>query len=334
MREFAVNRANKVGEIFDSLKKLESRLQIPEQPTIPILDGLEESAAMIARRREAEVAVKEYKGAVREALKTVQSWSADDPTFTMYRGVFNKEVVVSASEEIDDLVRMAEERYRLKLPPGYKDSGKVDGGIGDFLIWKAILSLGASRKKSLLFISGDDKADWWHRSNDIPLFPRVELIDEYRRASGGKAFRIASLSRLLELHDVKADIVEAIRAQEAEDRRPIRRVLECPYSSNEFTYAFRDVQPITGMPVCPFCNRHFHAHIHGDEVVCRARNQKKSFDINADMHEARQLVVCSSCGFPNRIIGKMAHGDMKIQMCDECDRQMMCVSTDSGIVDM
>jgi hypothetical protein len=49
-------------------------------------------------------------------------------------------------------------RYKNKVPPGYKDASKDDGGIGDFLIWKTLLLLGEREKKGYGVCNREAKA--------------------------------------------------------------------------------------------------------------------------------------------------------------------------------
>jgi hypothetical protein len=63
---------------------------------------------------------------------------------------------------------------------------------------------------------GDEKADWWHRSNKQGALPRCELIDEFRRESGC-AFYMSSFSEFLKLFNAPEGIVSTIREQEKTD---------------------------------------------------------------------------------------------------------------------
>jgi hypothetical protein len=85
------------------------------------------------------------------------------------------------------------------IPPGYKDEGKEQNAIGDYLIWLTILDIGKSKQLPVLFVSGDEKSDWYHQSESQALYPRYELVDEYRRASGGHQFHMVNFSGFLDL---------------------------------------------------------------------------------------------------------------------------------------
>ena len=98
-------------------------------------------------------------------------------------------------KEIDDLYKIAESRYKNKIPPGYLDNEKLDICVdatliykkkfGDFLVWEQILSHCKENKiKQLVFITNDLKEDWWSKydaSGEKFNQPRPELIDEVNR---------------------------------------------------------------------------------------------------------------------------------------------------------
>lgn len=97
---------------------------------------------------------------------------------------------------VDDLYRQAEQRFKLKIPPGYQDAEKdkdgpdehVHGGIiykrkyGDFLVWQQILAHAkTSGSRAVIFVTDDGKEDWWRKIDaDGPktIGPRPELIEE------------------------------------------------------------------------------------------------------------------------------------------------------------
>jgi hypothetical protein len=97
------------------------------------------------------------------------------------------------------------------LPPGYKDQAKDDTGIGDYLVWMAILSLGEKHKKDLAFVTGEQKADWFVRSGKSGIYPRPELLAEYRAHSNGRSLRLLTLYELLSEMNAPATVVEDVK---------------------------------------------------------------------------------------------------------------------------
>ncbi|MBT3053650.1 MAG: DUF4935 domain-containing protein [Candidatus Thiodiazotropha sp. (ex Codakia orbicularis)] len=107
----------------------------------------------------------------------------------------------TSQDEMEDLFKEAEIRYKNAIPPGFEDSKKDDtnpddftyGGItykrkyGDLIVWKQLISYVSSESiKDIIFVTDDTKSDWWRfidsngRKN---VGVRPELTDElYREA--------------------------------------------------------------------------------------------------------------------------------------------------------
>ncbi len=126
----------------------------------------------------------------------MKGWRGDDPVTSLYAGIFGSGQTVAPVETDEQVIEELEYGIRHKVPPGYKDKAKDDQGIGDVLIWLSLLNLGRTRKKDLIFVTGEGKADWFVRAGGNPLYPRPELVDAYRQASG-RSLRLSSLHDLL-----------------------------------------------------------------------------------------------------------------------------------------
>jgi predicted nucleic acid-binding protein len=89
--------------------------------------------------------------------------------------------------------QVAEGRARVARsePPGYLDADKADspypeGPAGDYLVWRQSVEQARQRGLDLLFVTGDEKADWWWRHGPELLGPRQELVAEFARDCGGR----------------------------------------------------------------------------------------------------------------------------------------------------
>jgi hypothetical protein len=67
---------------------------------------------------------------------------------------FNKDEYITAIQE-------ANRRIEAKEPPGYRDKGKGFTPQGDYLLWNQVLTEAGRRRSDVLFITGDQKDDWW-----------------------------------------------------------------------------------------------------------------------------------------------------------------------------
>ncbi|MFO0448811.1 MAG: PIN-like domain-containing protein [Pseudomonadota bacterium] len=212
-REFVRLRAAKIAELSKAIASVRSDAGPRILPRYPLLDSTPEMRAAQGLQATAQSAAREYRDAVGKLSDVVAQWRWNDPVSQLYASVFDDSCVVSPSISKADFDSDVERRFTHNIPPGYKDKGKDDGGFGDVAIWHTILELGRTHKRHLIFVTGEEKPDWWHRS-DGPLFPRFELVEEYWRESGGRSFHIATLSHLLELLQASAAVVDEVRKEE------------------------------------------------------------------------------------------------------------------------
>lgn len=214
-REFIRHRDRKLADMIQGLNAKISRINIPDKNLSPLLEGVAGYDALANAANKLKTAHSEYISAHADIIKTIKAWRGDDPVTSVYRKVFTPPRIIEHEDAFDDVLSEWKARREAKVPPGYKDAAKEDSGIGDFLIWKSVLRLGASHKKDLVFVTGEEKADWFVRSEGEAIYPRPELIDEYRRASDGHHIRLSSLHELLSAMKVAPSVVNEVRDAES-----------------------------------------------------------------------------------------------------------------------
>lgn len=185
-REFARHRPTKVAELHQAIADRASRVVLPETPAYPLLETTAEYRDLAKAASDLEQARKAYQRATSTLLARIREWQWNDPVSLVYHSLFDQSCICEPLIDQDAALEELKRRYARKLPPGYKDASKEDGGVGDYLIWLTILEIGRTRKRPLLFVSGEEKQDWQHRSGGQGFLPRFELVDEYRRASLGQ----------------------------------------------------------------------------------------------------------------------------------------------------
>jgi uncharacterized protein YutE (UPF0331/DUF86 family) len=67
----------------------------------------------------------------------------------------------------------------------------------------------------ILWVINRIRYDWWHRIEGQALYPRYELIDEFRRESGGCSLHIIPFSSFLDLYGASESVVEEVREEES-----------------------------------------------------------------------------------------------------------------------
>jgi hypothetical protein len=138
-----------------------------------------------------------------------QTLTTSDPLKERIEEIFSGKVgpAFSNQDEVDKTNKQAEDRYKKKIPPGYKDEVKdkdnldeyVHNGVtykkkyGDYFVWTQLLTHTANNDlKKIIFVTDDGKEDWWLQidlEGPKTVGPRVELIDE--------AFRVGKLDTFL-----------------------------------------------------------------------------------------------------------------------------------------
>jgi len=102
-----------------------------------------------------------------------------DFIFCIFDGKVGKDFSENEKEEI---YRIGEERYFKKVPPGYMDMSKPEPDrYGDLLIWKQILAKATKEKELIVFVTNDEKEDWWLKSGGCTIAPRPELLREFHQ---------------------------------------------------------------------------------------------------------------------------------------------------------
>jgi PIN like domain len=214
VREFLKHRANRIRDVLRDLGNQASQIQVVADRRIGFLESDDGYKELI----ELSQKIKELKNSSLKVISQIgdrlRHGIGSDPVSSAYREIFVGRVI-----ELDDSInddQLKEEmfwRYRHSIPPGYKDKNKPDDGAGDFLIWKTILQIASSRQAHCIFVTEDAKSDWWVQSEGV-FQPRLELVEEYRRASGGRTLHLLPLSGLLEFLGAQSDAIDEARQLE------------------------------------------------------------------------------------------------------------------------
>ena len=214
-REFAEHRVTKLKELYQQISRKKSSLSLGNYP---LLEGLEPYQKAIEIEDKLNVKIREYNKCISEILDDISQWYWNDPVSVMYSTLFDQGVVYDIEIDEPELRQRIEKDCEYKLPPGYKDARKPDDGAGDVIIWFTILELGRMHKKSVIFVSLDQKPDWWSQSEGRPLYPRFELVEEFSRVSDGQSFHILKFSSFLDLYGASKEVIEEVRKEEVQVR--------------------------------------------------------------------------------------------------------------------
>lgn len=91
-----------------------------------------------------------------------------------------------------------EKRFKVNIPPGYKDD-KKNGfeKYGDLILWFQIIDKAKEIGKPIILVTDDQKEDWWFKVDGRTIGPRPELIQEFYKNTN-LSFYIYESDRFME----------------------------------------------------------------------------------------------------------------------------------------
>lgn len=137
--------------------------------------------------------VKSINTKLNEWKTSVTDFVNDDKILDEITTLFYEKVGLDYDEEeLKAIFKEGEARYKVKCPPGFKDDTpeKRATGLrhvfGDLILWKQLIDYAKEQKKDVVFISDDQKEDWWVEWKGMKIYPRPELVREFEKETKGK----------------------------------------------------------------------------------------------------------------------------------------------------
>lgn len=96
-----------------------------------------------------------------------------------------------SNEQLEEIYDDGKKRYSNKVPPGYKDEKDkkdkrkyykdivIQDMYGDLIVWKQLIDKAKNEEKPVVFVTDDNKEDWWEKVRGRTIGPRRELINEF-----------------------------------------------------------------------------------------------------------------------------------------------------------
>lgn len=154
----------------------------------------------------------------------------EDDILAKIESLFDKKVGNEFTEEqLQEICKEGEIRFKNKVPPGYKDSSKNDDTelnsrkYGDFIVWKQIIQKSKDLKQGVILLTDDRKEDWWVRFKGKTISPRPELIKEFQLETE-QSFHMYQSDRFLEF--ARDFLNEKVDEKAIEEIRELRRLDE------------------------------------------------------------------------------------------------------------
>jgi len=120
--------------------------------------------------------------------------SNEDKILNKLTDYFHDKVGSSFSkEEKEKIIEKGKTRYENKIPPGFKDQVEDENNVdqyGDLFIWKELLEFAKQDEvESLIFVTNDQKEDWWRIQSENTIGPHHKLIREFRNETGKQYYQ-------------------------------------------------------------------------------------------------------------------------------------------------
>lgn len=184
-KEFYKNKDNVMNETFQEYDKLSKN----------ILANLKKAKDEVSQKKDNRLKSKEKINGIidndikkiEELLKKEQNEKRDvaseDKIEKLILEIFNKNIGLPF--EHDEYEKIKTEGNRRKsnaIPPGYKDKDKEENG--DYYIFYSIIQKAKKEAKDVIFVTDDEKEDWFNKYNGENHGGRKELLDEFYQETG------------------------------------------------------------------------------------------------------------------------------------------------------
>lgn len=196
--EFAKNRFNVIYETQEKYKALEKMAEDFIEKYVTELRLKPSDEAIVKLQTMINTWLVEQKES-----NILVSQASNDKILDKILSIINGKVgKVFSQEELAAIYDEGKERYQNQVQPGFCDSKKENGAsdnnvYGDLVVWKEILSYSANSKKNVIYITHDQKRDWWLIAKGRTVGPRIELRKEFFDITGQK-FYMYSMESFLE----------------------------------------------------------------------------------------------------------------------------------------
>jgi len=227
-REFAKNRGKNIGKLFLKIRQKKDGLNSGnfKIEDYPLLENNNEFIQLKDKFRAINKLISESRQIFNNIENHILSWNWDDPVSNIYSEIFTPEIVIEMKKKPEELKKDLKFRIEHEIPPGFKDSGKLDDGVGDLIVWQTVLEIAKEKNKNIILVSNDQKNDWFYKQHKMGLYPRFELFDEFRRFTDGKSIAIINFIKLLKIFNAPKEIVDEIEDSYVEGQKRLQVIFE------------------------------------------------------------------------------------------------------------
>lgn len=196
---------HKVGEEFYHNRA--GQIEFLKTQANAIFDDLDHNLQKSYRNfcfyEELEKGITELKNKIKRVVETHKKQYDKDEIADKLEDLFEGNVGKKYSpEKCTELEKQyCENMKNNKNCPGGEDSKKTVNFAGDYIIWNQIIDEAKRVNKNVIFVTDDQKKDWWQMVSKQPVAPQPRLLTEFKERTGEKNIRIYSLDGFITLYN-------------------------------------------------------------------------------------------------------------------------------------
>ncbi|MEC1540357.1 MULTISPECIES: PIN-like domain-containing protein [Bacillus] len=270
--EYQYNRKNVIIEQKDSYKKVcESFNKIPDI----IRDSLNEELKDFKKRHkeDIELFINNLRKVSEKQVKELEEKIKHEPD--LLEKDFIKENITELFEgkvgqhydkdKIQELEKQAETRFKNNIPPGYEDFENKNGRkffneiilqdkYGDFILWKQIMDYAKEEQVNVIFLTDEQKVDWWYKLKGKVIGPRIELLNEFYFNTKKQFYMFSSIGFIERNKDIVNDIAASevrelneefnLKKQKKEKRNFVNTMLKEQSQNKIYVFTIKSFNPI------------------------------------------------------------------------------------------
>lgn len=181
-------------------------------------------------------------------------------------------------DKLEEIILSGKARYDERIPPGFGDAKKGGESIlfidrckpyGDYVVWLQMLDHAKKLDRSMIFVTGDVKEDWWTVFQGKTVGPHPLLVQEFL-GDTGNGFYMYTPDKFLERASVYLD--QAASKESVQEIRDLQK--EDEFGADIFDVALNSLWPEKTKikPASPF-----------DSNNSRSRSQRSEVDLSPDL---------------------------------------------------
>lgn len=211
------------NEFLDKIIQIQKDLQSTSKPPF-LTNKVDEELNNVFEKVTSEV---------KESIGKYCDYLKNDPIYNSISELFENRITNQfTTEELSQIFKDGEERFKNKIPPGFEDEKTKEGNkkYGDLILWKQIMVKAKELKKDVILITDERKIDWWWKIKDgRNMGPRQELVEEIKREANVD-FHMYSSERFLTYgqsllkEKINQQAFEEIQAMRKAEMEEIRRI--------------------------------------------------------------------------------------------------------------